>query len=54
MPDTGEAREIRRLVNAKEAEVVAESKKLLAKLKPADNRAVAGRGAKKNAKKKGR
>ncbi len=34
MPDTGENREIRQRVNAKEAEIVSESTKLLQKSKP--------------------
>jgi len=48
MPDTGEAREIKRRVNAKEAEVVSESKKLLEKVRSTERGAPAGpRGAKK-------
>ncbi len=35
MPDTGEDREIRQRVNAKEAEIVSETTKLLQKSKPA-------------------
>ncbi len=34
MPDTGEDREIRQRVNAKEAEIVSETTKLLQKSKP--------------------
>ena len=48
MPDTGENREIRRRVNAKEVEVVSESKKLLEKVKSTKDNTIAGpRGAKK-------
>ena len=48
MPDTGEDREIRQRVNAKEAEVISESKKLVQKLKSTKNRNTGGpRGAKK-------
>jgi len=48
MPDTGEDREIKQRVNAKEAELVSESKKLIAKTKSTKDRANAGRhGAKK-------
>jgi hypothetical protein len=48
MPDTGEAREIKQRVNAKEAEVVSESKKLLEKVRSTKESAPAGpRGAKK-------
>jgi hypothetical protein len=48
MPDTGENREIGRRVNAKEVEVVSESKKLLEKVRSAEDKTIAGsRGAKK-------
>jgi hypothetical protein len=48
MPDTGEDREIRQRVNAKEAEVISESKKLLEKVRSSKDRTTAGlRGAKK-------
>jgi hypothetical protein len=48
MPDTGEAREIKQRVNAKEAEVVSESKQLLEKVRSTKQRATTGpRGAKK-------
>jgi len=48
MPYTGERREITQRVNAKEAEVVSESKKLLQKMKSSNDRAIAGpRGGKK-------
>jgi hypothetical protein len=48
MPDTGEDREIRQRVNAKEAEVVSEAKKLWQKSKPRKNGTVGGfRAAKK-------
>jgi hypothetical protein len=48
MPYTGERREITQRVNAKEAEVVSESKKLLQKMKSTKDRDIAGsRGAKK-------
>jgi peroxiredoxin len=47
MPDTGEDREIRRRVNAKEAEVISESKTLLEKVRSSKDRTTAGlRGAK--------
>lgn len=38
MPDRGEAREIKQRINAKEAEVVAESKSLSQKTKPTKDR----------------
>ena len=48
MPDTGEDREIRQRVNAKEAEVISESKKLLEKVRSSKDGTTAGlRGAKK-------
>jgi hypothetical protein len=48
MPDTGEVREIKQRVNAKEAEVVSESKKLLEKVRSTKERAPAGsRGTRK-------
>jgi len=48
MPYTGERREIKQRVNAKEAEVVSESKKLQQKIKSGEDRASAGpHGAKK-------
>ena len=50
MANTGEGREIRQRVNAKEAEVVSESKKLLQKMKSTKDR---NRGELRDAKKKG-
>ena len=48
MANTGEDREIRQRVNAKEAEVVSESKKLLQKMKSTKDRNPGGlRGARK-------
>jgi hypothetical protein len=48
MPNTGENREIRQRVNAKEAEVISESKKLLEKVRSTKDRTTGGlRGAKK-------
>ena len=48
MADTGEDREIRQRVNAKEAEVIAESKKLLKKVRSTTDRTTGGlRGVKK-------
>ncbi len=40
MPDTGERREIKRFVNAKEADTVRESKKLLSKTKQKSAQAI--------------
>jgi hypothetical protein len=52
MPDTGEDREIRQRVNAKEAEVVSESKKLLEKVRSSKDRTTGGLPGAKNKKKK--
>jgi hypothetical protein len=50
MADTGEDREIKQRVNAKEAEIVLESKKLRQKSQSAKNRPGEFRGAKKKRK----
>jgi hypothetical protein len=50
MANTGEDREIRQRVNAKEAEVISESKKLLEKVKSTKDR---NSGGLRDAKKKG-
>lgn len=51
MPDTGEDREIRQRVNAKETEIVSESKKLVQRSKPTKIRPDRGNSMKKKTRK---